>query len=133
MNMSEACMYCDEWRRDNNKLQEEVKDLQQKLLASQAREARLREALGKILVGYSDKYLVEQISTEALSTPPNTAELERFVSESVESEIDKRLGEPVAWSWNNDGVIEYSIDVYAKEYYEKHYGVVMTPLYAKKG
>jgi hypothetical protein len=39
----------------------------------------------------------------------------------------------VAWSWDNDGVIEYSIDVYAKEYYEKHYGVVMTSLYAKKG
>lgn len=44
-----------------------------------------------------------------------------------------KFGEPVAWMWDNDGVIEYSIDIYAKEYYEKHYGVVMTPLYAKKG
>lgn len=116
------------------KSQEEIiKDLQQKLLQSQASEARSRELLKEVLL-YLDTsaYTHLQIDKEirdALSTPPNTAELDAY----VESEIDKRLGEPVAWSWDNDGVIEYSIDVYAKEYYEKHYGVVMTPLYAKKG
>jgi hypothetical protein len=72
-----------------------VQDLQQKLLQSQASVARLRDALetctytqesgrsGNASYYYYDSDLVEF----ALSTPPNTAELEAY----VESAIERRL------------------------------------------
>jgi hypothetical protein len=77
-------------------------DLQQKLLQSQASEARLREALG-IMVDKDMKKAVENGANSVsmpdylveyavlLSTPPNTTDLDKY----VESEIEKRLGEPL--------------------------------------
>jgi hypothetical protein len=100
-------------------------DLQQKLLASQASEARLRESLklfkkeaesygeawARCYVADFDRIAVDSkkvrfdllaiqqdrlksFADALLSTPPNTAELAAY----VESEIEKRLGEPVAWN-----------------------------------
>jgi hypothetical protein len=90
-------------------LMDNQKDLQQKLLASQASEARLREALNELTTDLSDRaHKHEQedalavvacgnsawrTALKALSTPPNTTELEAH----VESEIEKRLGEPVVY------------------------------------
>ena len=37
---------------------------------------------------------------------------------------------PIAWMWDNNGVTEYTQDVYSVEYYSKTYGVTMTPLYS---
>jgi thymidine phosphorylase len=95
---------------DNQKdLQQKVIQLTTELQASQASEARLREALNKLTTDLSDRaHKHEQedalavvacgnsawrTALKALSTPPNTTELEAH----VESEIEKRLGEPVAW------------------------------------
>jgi septal ring factor EnvC (AmiA/AmiB activator) len=95
--------------KENNKLNREVKALQQKLLQSQASEARVREALNELTTDLSDRAHKHQQedaiavvacgnrawsnALTALSTPPNTTELE----DHVESEIDKRLGEPVVY------------------------------------
>jgi len=45
-------------------------DLPKMVRELQANNNTLRKDLGKILVGYADKYLVEQTATEALSTTP---------------------------------------------------------------
>lgn len=87
---------------------ETIKDLQQKLLASQASEARLREALklaeefisngiefdyirmpDDSLKGIDSAHETPNIIAKALSTQPNTVELEAH----VESEIDKFASE----------------------------------------
>ena len=115
-----------------------IKDLQQKLLASQASEARLREALNELTTDLSDRaHKHEQedalavvacgnsawrTALKALSTPPNTAELDKY----VEGEIDKLLGEPVGEvGYLNDELVGYlrsDIEIPPD-----------TKLYAKKG
>jgi hypothetical protein len=107
------------------KFRNENKDLQQKLLQSQASEARLREAILKIEYEYD--YTLDKEMTDAVvagfklaGATPNTAELEAY----VESEIDKRLGEPVAWF------------VFDGEGYQLAYKQISNldvQLYAKKG
>ncbi len=70
-------------------------DLQQKLLQSQASELMVRKAITEYVIAVSQRALHPDIKMrmdKALSTPPNTAELEAY----VESEIERRLGEPVA-------------------------------------
>jgi hypothetical protein len=89
-------------------LQQKVIQLEADLLQSQASEARLRQALKSTLWTLKGKglppnptdagsmmtmvkHLCEANIEQALSTPPNTAELESY----VESKIEKRLGEQV--------------------------------------
>jgi hypothetical protein len=118
------------------KLNECIDDLQQKLLASQASEVRLREALNAVRDAFdkggnvtSEENNALAKADLALSTPPNTADLDKY----VESEIDKRLGEPVAWISINR-VSEDKTLGYGKV--TSHYDETLyshTPLYAKKG
>jgi hypothetical protein len=72
-----------------------IQDLQQKLLQSQASEVRLRQVLcywREECTGFEPSISVFALKVdEALSTPPNTAELEAHVY----SEIERRIGEPV--------------------------------------
>jgi hypothetical protein len=116
----------------------QVKDLQQKLLASQASEARLREALEYVknevvnppegLAESFTKQVIIGAIENALSIPPNTAELEGFVSESVESEIDKRF-EVVAWVCGGELYLTKEMADSSK----RDWSLVANPLYAKKG
>ena len=104
-----------------------LEDLQQKLLASQASELMVRKAVTEYVIAVNQRALHPDIKMrmdKALSTPPNTAELEAY----VESKIEKRLGEPVAWI-NNAG---FGIDshVTATSFKDDYHDY---PLYAKKG
>jgi hypothetical protein len=85
-----------------------LKDLQQKLLQSQASEARLRELLNEVLLyldtsAYTHLQIDKEIR-EALSTPPNTTELilddkkvtiEKIVK--LSEFIYQELGSPSDW------------------------------------
>lgn len=95
---------------------EEIKDLQQKLLASQASELRVREAVTEYVTAVRQRALhpdIQMRMDKALSTPPNTAELEAH----VESEIERRF----------EKVGEVGIDSSYEELPN------FTDLYAKKG
>lgn len=117
-----------------------IDSLEAKLLASQASEARLRGELMKIReLAYSCKQDVKDIniiyfiSKQALSTPPNTAELEAH----VEREIDKRF-EVVASAWMNNGKMVNAFNHPPNENFDpdgywKNKGYSKLPLYAKKG
>jgi hypothetical protein len=92
----------------------DVKDLQQKLLQSQASEARLRETLEDTKSYIDPDYVgILELIDKALSAPANTAELEAY----VESEIEKRF----------EKVGEVGIDSSYEELPN------FTDLYAKKG
>jgi hypothetical protein len=83
-----------------NRLQDKPAEGAADLLQSQASEARLREHIEEIWKAYSTvvlnggtgfaRHLPEpiQAAKKALSTPPNTAELESFVAKAVETEIE---------------------------------------------
>jgi hypothetical protein len=109
-----------------------IKDLQQKLLASQASEARLREALNSFHIhdstGLQTLWVttmsVEQVD-EALSIPPNTADLDKY----VESEIERRFEVTGYWIATLNGKYPYIVNNMA----DVDDGYDANPLYAKKG
>jgi hypothetical protein len=86
-------------------LQQKVIQLTTDLLASQASEARLRQVLcywREECTGFEPSISVFALKVdEALSQSTNTDELESFVAKAVESEIDKRLGEPELYMAKN--------------------------------
>lgn len=108
----------------------------QKLLASQASEARLREALVEANKWMHPRHInsdVEYLATkdkvkQALSTPLNTAELESFVAKAVESEIKKFASEVKGLCQDFSSV---SGNVYVLDVKGAIDGLV--ELYAKKG
>jgi len=114
---------------------EKIKALQQKLLASQASEARLREALKFYSVkaryknGWSsrDKHVMNDkgdIARQALSTQQNIAELEAYVESEIEKFASEVKGLCQDFSSMNGNV--YILDVK---------GAIdgLVELYAKKG
>jgi hypothetical protein len=111
-----------------------TKDLQQKLLASQASEARLRDLVkhlrpkfGAVGARDIDVAKTQAMFDEAISSV-NTAELDRFVSESVESEIERRF-EVVAWVCGGELYLTKEMADSSK----RDWSLVANPLYAKKG
>ena len=119
--MSEDLEEFAEWANDT------IKDLQQKLLASQASEARMQEALEKLkrYTSASGNFNYYKITEIALATPANTAELEAY----VESEIERRFEATGYWIATLNGKYPYIVNNMA----DVDDGYDANPLYAKKG
>ena len=109
----------------NNTLHGAIDYWQKKAFAAQAENLKLREAFSICNFDASvfekeDRFKNQEIvvkARQALATPFDTAELEAY----VESEIEKRMGEPKGYMWPE---VE-SISLYKDEFFT-------IPLYAKK-
>lgn len=113
-------------------LQQKVNQLEADLLQSQASEASRADWLWIQLMDWckstgrapaQENSLFNIVSRMRESTPPNTAELEAY----VESEIEKRLGEPVAWMNSANGVV-----INKKKKQLADYSLFDDPLYSVK-
>lgn len=77
-----------------NETANEIKDLQERLAISQLNEVRLREALetcheNSFGTGSKEQVFNSYMVEQALSTPPNRADLDAYV--------EAQMGEPVTW------------------------------------
>jgi hypothetical protein len=122
MNMSKCSISYD----GNAQRQNEINRLQQKLLQSQASEARLRADLNTISQAFDLRLYkkTKELIECSLSTPPKTAELDKY----VESEIE-RMFEVVAWVCGGELYLTKEMADSSK----RDWSLVANQLYAKKG